>query len=385
MSRQPDDARWPRLPEEAYLLALASLPQMGPSRLAALVGSRPAAEVWHELRRAGRAGERGAARDRAGTAVEQLSAGWARAADRIDVADLWERHLRAGVEVLGTGTPGYPDPFLVEEHPPPLVVQRGERCALEGPRVAIVGTRDCTRYGRDVAFELGRELAAAGVRVISGLALGIDGAAHAGALEARAAPPVAVVGSGLDVVYPRRNQSLWRAVADVGLLLCEHPLGTAPVAWHFPARNRLIAALADIVVVVESHARGGALHTATEAAQRGRPVMAVPGSVRSNASEGANRLFEDGAHVCLGPDDVLTLLGLDTPARRRGGSPAPDPDPGDARVLEQMGWEPVALEQLVLRTSLDLGSLTVALDRLEAGGWIARRAGWYERVADGAG
>lgn len=377
----------PGLPEEAYLVALASLPQMGPARLAALIEGRAAREVWRELcatGATGASGADGAVGELLGSTAERVVAGWHRRANEIDVARLWQRHLLAGVEVAGTGSAAYPAPFLDEEHPPPLVVLQGDRGALDGPRVAVVGTRDCTRYGRDVAFELGRELAASGVRVVSGLALGIDGAAHAGALEARAAPPVAVVGSGLDVVYPRRNQSLWRAVADAGLLLSEHPLGTAPAAWHFPARNRLIAALADIVVVVESHARGGALHTATEAAQRGRPVMAVPGSVRSNASEGANRLFDEGAHVCLGPGDVLALLGLDTPARQRGvEGRRPGPDPADACVLEAMGWEPIALERLVLRTGMDLGSLTLALDRLEAAGWVARRAGWYERVADG--
>ncbi|WP_334144651.1 DNA-processing protein DprA [Rhabdothermincola sp.] len=367
------------LPTEAHLLALASLPQMGPARLSALVEAVSPAEAWHELCRGAVPG--GGVRELLGAPGAAVVAAWARRASELDVGELWRHHLEAGVEVCGVSSPAYPEPFRGEEHPPPLVVLRGDRRVLDGPRVAVVGTRDCTRYGRDVAFELGRDLAAAGVRVVSGLALGIDGAAHTGALEARAAPPVAVVGSGLDVVYPRRNHSLWRAVADAGLLISEHPLGTSPAAWHFPARNRLIAALADIVVVVESHARGGALHTATEAAQRGRPVMAVPGSVRAHASEGTNRLFDEGAHVCLGAGDVLALLGLDTPARRRGEDPRPVPEPADARVLEQIGWEPVALEQLVLRTGLELGSLVLALDRLEAAGWVARRAGWFERVA----
>ncbi len=261
-----------------------------------------------------------------------------------------------------------------------MLFQRGDGAALDGPRVAIVGTRDCTRYGRDLAFELGRDLAVEGVRVVSGLALGIDSAAHAGALEADAAPPVGVVGSGLDVVYPRRNASLWRAVGERGVLLTEHPLGRPPAAWHFPARNRIIAAIADVVVVVESHARGGALNTAEHAIDRSTEVMAVPGSVRSEASIGSNRLL-DVAHVCQGVDDIMTLLGLDGGARERGVARREPPSADDAAVLDALEWEPTSLETLVLRTGLALGQLSSALDRLERAGWIARRGSWSERRA----
>src|SRR5262249_38747100 len=149
--------------------------------------------------------------------------------------------------------------------------------------------------GIDVAFELGRDLAAAGVAVVSGLAVGIDASAHAGALHAATSPPIAVVGSGLDVIYPRRNAVLWREVERRGLVLSQAPLGALPEKWRFPARNRLIAALADAVVVVESGTTGGSLHTVTEAVRRDRVVYAVPGPVRSDASAGTNRLLADGA------------------------------------------------------------------------------------------
>jgi DNA processing protein len=245
--------------------------------------------------------------------------------------------------------------------------------------VAVVGTRRCTRYGREVAAELGEGLAAAGVAVVSGLALGIDAAAHVGALRG-GAPPIAVVGCGLDVVYPRANRGLWQQVAATGVVLGEWPLGVAPVAWRFPARNRLIAALADVVVVVESHDRGGSLSTVAEAARRDRPVMAVPGPVRSPASAGANRLLADGCAPVCGLDDVLVALGLSPGRRRPARERRPAPDADGAVVLDALGWQAASLEQLAVRTGLRIGALVVALERLRVLGWIDARDGWFERI-----
>ena len=166
--------------------------------------------------------------------------------------------------------------------------------------------------------------------------MGIDGAAHAGATEVDGAPPVAVVGSGLDVVYPRRHRSLWQLVAERGVVLSEHPLGSAPVAWHFPARNRLIAALADVVVVVESQERGGSMHTVDEAQRRDVDVMAVPGPVTSRASTGTNRLLADGAEVARDATDVLVKLGLGSGSRRATVERRPAPHrarPGGPRCV----------------------------------------------------
>ncbi|MGH9188165.1 MAG: DNA-processing protein DprA, partial [Acidimicrobiales bacterium] len=259
-------------------------------------------------------------------------------------------------------------------------------------RVAIVGTRNCTRYGLDVAFELGRDLAAAGVTVVSGLAVGIDAAAHAGALAGPelaheregppAAPPVAIVGSGLDVVYPRRNASLWRRVETAGAVASEAPLGARPERWRFPARNRLIAALADVVVVVESREWGGSMHTVTEALRRDRVLLAVPGPVRSPASVGTNRLLADGAGPCCGADDVLLALGL-SPATSRAATieTRPAPEPAHRGILDALGWRPALLDQLAVRADVDLGELAVAVATLEAQGWLIRRGSWLERVA----
>jgi DNA processing protein len=369
------------LPDVAWLLALAGLDAMAPSRLRTLTRDRPAVDAWDEIT-AGSA-DRGPLAGRLGPEAATRAARWAAHARRVDVAHVWDRHVEAGVGVAGWRSLGFPPVLADDPEPPAVLVWAGTLDALAGPRVAVVGTRDCSRGGRDVAFELGRDLAASGVRVVSGLALGIDGAAHAGALEAHGAAPVAVVGSGLDVVYPRRNAALWRRVAATGVVLSEYPLGTPAAPWRFPARNRLIAALADVVVVVESHDAGGALITVEEAQRRDRDVMAVPGSVRSPASRGTNQLLLEGAQVCRDADDVLTLLGLDGAASTRRGPDRPAPSGVAALVLDAVGWQPAAPEELLLRTGLSLGDLATHLDRLEEDGWVIRRGGWYERLVDG--
>lgn len=367
------------LPPEAWVVALASLSMMGPARLGALLDGTEPAEAWARVRSGG--AHRGPARRALGAEPEAMASRWAREARALDPAQLWHAHRHAGVGVAIASSATYPMPFRADPDPPPVVFHRGDPDLLAGPRVAVVGTRSCTRYGHDLAFELGRDLAAAGVAVVSGLALGVDGAAHAGALEGAVGPPVGVVGSGLDVVYPRRNGPLWRAVAGAGLLLSEYPLGTPATAWHFPSRNRLIAALADLIVVVESPEKGGAMHTVEEAIRRGHDVLAVPGPVGAPASAGTNKLLFDGCGVVRDAADVLLRLGLSPGGRRRSRESRPRPTGPARAVLAGLGWQPSTLEQLALRTGLDLVELSLALDRLETDGWVARRGGWYERAA----
>ncbi len=361
------------LPVEAWLVALASLPAVGPARLRAMLAIDRPSELWTSLQGppspeiAKVAGKR------------ELYEQWHRTAADLDVARLWTRHREYGVGVAALGTPGYPPVLCDDLDPPAVVFHKGDPQVVHGPRVAIVGTRRCTRYGSDVAFELGRDLALAGVGVVSGLALGIDAAAHAGALDANAAPPVAVVGNGMDRVYPERNRALWRAVADLGVLLGEAPLGAPPERWRFPARNRIIAALADVVVVVESHASGGAMHTVVEAAARNRAVLAVPGPVRSSASDGCHQLLADGCAPCRDGDDVLLALGMS------GAETAPvdsRPDPGTVgqRVLEALGWQPADAEQIKSRTGLTMVQVAGAVEELRVAGWVAVSGRWIERV-----
>jgi DNA processing protein len=219
--------------------------------------------------------------------------------------------------------------------------------------------------------------------VVSGLALGIDGAAHSGALAAGpgAAPPVAVVGSGLDVIYPWRHRKLWEQVAEAGVVLSEAPLGARPEPWRFPVRNRIIASLAEVIVVVESFHTGGSRHTVEAAALRGRTVMAVPGPVRSQASELPNALLAEGCPPARDATDVVVALGL-SPTRPPGGVPdaRAAPTPEAAGVLEAVGWERASFEAVVLASGRSPAEVSLALMHLERDGWVTGSAGWWERT-----
>jgi DNA processing protein len=194
------------------------------------------------------------------------------------------------------------------------------------------------------------------------------------------------VGTGLDVVYPQRHARLWQAVAAGGVIVSEVPLGGGALPWRFPARNRIIAALSDLVVVVESHATGGALHTVDEAIRRDRSVLVVPGSVRSPASAGTNALLHAGFGPARDTDDVLTALGFTAP------EPVPDdraptvtmlatePDPADGALLAVLGGEPVSIDHLAASTGRPLGELALSVLRLEQAGLVSRSGSWVERV-----
>jgi DNA processing protein len=359
---------------------------MGPARLAALLGRWGPAEAWARVIGRRATADPGVARACRPDTPASVGGAWAEAARRTQVAEAWAAHRRAGVEVVLGADPGYPSALATDQEPPAVLFVRGDPGALARRRVAIVGTRQCTAYGIDVARELGCDLASAGVAVVSGLALGIDGAAHAGALAAGGAPPVGVVGSGIDVVYPRRHARLWHEVGASGLLISEAPLGTRPEPWRFPVRNRVIAALAEVVVVVESHAKGGSLHTVEAAMARDRQVMAVPGSVRSPASAFTNALLADGCAPARDATDVLVALGL---AHGAAAEPASDPRcPPHAesqRVLDAIGWEPASLDDVVARSGLGPGPVGLALAQLEGDGWVVSRTGWWERISPPSG
>jgi DNA processing protein len=355
------------LPPEAHAAALAMLPKMGPARLLSLVREHGPAGAWRR------------------TIGGQLGDAWAHASRSIDPVAVLRDHHAAGVGLAALGGAAYPAALADDIEPPAVVFARGDLGCIAPPAVAIIGTRRCTRLGAGIARELGHDLAASGVQVVSGLALGIDGAAHRGALAAGATPPVAVVGSGLDVVYPRANADLWEAVGQAGVVISEAPLGARPEPWRFPARNRIIAGLADVVVVVESHAAGGSLLTVNEAAARDVEVMAVPGSVRSSAAAGTNALLADGRAPVRDADDVLLTLGLMRAARPQTIDRRPEPSGDDAALLGAFEWQPVTAEHLALRTGLSLLVVGLGLARLEADGWIATHGGWYERLASPPG
>ena len=271
------------------------------------------------------------------------------------------------------GRRGYP-PRLAELHdPPPRLFLRGAgRELLDRSAVAIVGARSCSAYGAHVARSLARELAAAGVVVVSGLARGVDAEAHRGALDA-AGPTIAVLGCGVDVDYPRGHADLAARVAETGLVVSEYPPGTEPAPWRFPARNRIIAGLAAATVVVEARERSGALITADFALELGREVFAVPGEITAGLSAGTNRLIRQGAAPLLAADDVFLALGIDPTARR---AHREIPEPGRT-ILAALADMPCSADHLVRLTGLPPAGVAAALVELELAGLVAQAEGVY--------
>jgi DNA processing protein len=364
------------LPPEAYAAALASFPHMSIHRLGALLRHHPPGEAYSVA--LGEHPPRGLIeRVLADTDVRDA---WRRAGRSRSPVKVWERCNRIGVKVLVHGAAGYPALLLDDPLPPPILFAQGDLDLLGGRRVAIVGTRNATSAGRDTAATLGRHLAAANVHVVSGLARGIDGCAHRGALQAGGGGrPIAVVASGHDVVYPREHLALWRGVSEQGLLLSEAPPGTSPEAYRFPLRNRVIAALAEVVVVVESREHGGSLITVNQAIERNVPLMAVPGGVHNRAATGTNQLIRDGAGVVVDATDVLLALAMDH--RRSTGHAVdcrPRPRGVDLSVYESCAGEPRTIDGLVLSCSLSLVDAAMAVARLEQTGWIHQFDGWFE-------
>lgn len=388
------------LPDAAYAAALASFADMTVHRLLALLRQHSPREAF--------AVASGSVPPKEGLVRRVLDdpltgatlrASWQRSACAYSPAAVWERCKALGLEVTVLGDPAHPLPLAHDLLPVPVLFSRGDRSLLAGRRVALVGTRNATASGRTVAGALGAGLARAGVHVVSGLARGIDGAAHRGVVgwldgaggpdtggcsgegRADAGRPIAVVASGLDVVYPREHRSLWQQVGEQGLLLSEHPPGAAPMAHHFPLRNRLVAALSEVVVVVESRERGGSLITVDLATERGVPVMAVPGHIASRASLGTNGLLRDGASPVLDVGDILVALSLDRlpfdlPAVDRRARPRTD----DRVVLQACVEQPRTIGEVARVVDRPLLDVAMALARLEQSGWLHQVDGWYEAL-----
>jgi DNA processing protein len=266
--------------------------------------------------------------------------------------------------------------LLRELHDPPrqLYLRGGPAEVLAGPAVAIVGARSCSSYGAHVARQLARELGGAGVLVVSGLARGVDGEAHRGALES-GGKTVAVLGCGIDRDYPRRHSELAGRIEASGAIVSEYPPGTEPAPWRFPARNRIVAGLSLATVVVEARARSGALITADFALELGREVFAVPGEITAALSAGTNDLLRQGAAPLLTARDVLDALGL-APApkeRRTLSNVATDV----MRLLTDEAREADGLTRASGRTSAEVGA---ALVELELAGLVASSDGLYRAV-----
>jgi DNA processing protein len=273
---------------------------------------------------------------------------------------------------LTLGRPGYPELLAAIYDPPRRLFLRGARPELlDGPCIAIVGARACSPYGAHVARSLGRTLAAEGAVVVSGLARGVDGEAHRGALEASGAT-VAVLGCGIDRDYPRAHADLARRIAENGVIASEYPPGVQPAPWRFPARNRIVAGLSRAVVVIEARERSGALITAEFALEEGREVLAVPGEITSALSAGTNALLRQGAAPLLAPEDALAAVGLEVPRARPAG---PEGAPG--AVLAALADAPDDIDGLSRRTGRPPAELAAILTVLELEGHVRNADGFY--------
>lgn len=365
------------------LAVLAGLPLMGPRRLRVLLSHlEPGAALDGLARRRSRRLPAHLAQ----LYTPELLDRWASVLDQEgQVEAALGTCRRLGIHAAAFGDPEYPAVLLADPLPPAVLFWRGDLDLLTRRRVAVIGTRHPTRSGLATAGVLAQQLAEAGVAVVSGLARGIDGAAHRGALSAKG-PVIAVVGNGPDRPYPQAHRNLWEQVCAEGVLVSEWPPGTGPEAFRFPMRNRILAALSEVVVVVESRESGGSLSTVREAAQRGITVMAVPGSVHARASAGTNQLLCDGAPPVTQCDDVLVALGLHS-ARRSDTShdPRPAVDARGARVMEVCRQRPSTLDDLCRSLGMPIGEVALCVARLERDGWVGESGGWIEVLGPWAG
>lgn len=356
----------------AALIALAALPAMTPRRLHIILEHHSAVDALDRLQRGV-----GFAPDVEPKELGEMFAALRTQAKVVDPEQVLEGCAAQRVEVVTHIDPTYPALLAGDPFPPAVIFVRGRLDVLAARRVAIVGTRNATAAGRATAFELGEALAHNRVAVVSGLARGIDGAAHRG-VRSGGGHAIGVVGNGLDSPYPKQNSDIWQWVGDHGLLISEWPPGSPPNDFHFPLRNRIIAALGEVLVVVESRERGGSLITAKAASDRGITVMAVPGSTRTPACEGTNKLLVEFAPPVTCVDDVLVALGLD---HSRDLGPAALVGPADSTsrgVLSLCADRPHTLDMIGLALGVSVSEAAVAATRLEQLGLVIDTGGWFE-------
>ena len=292
----------------------------------------------------------------------------------VDLDQFYEKIQKHGIEVLTWQDEAYPVRLREINQPPPVLYLKGKYQAEDAWGVAIVGTRRATAYGQRVAAELAGYLAQNGVTVISGLARGIDAAAHLAALTA-GGRTIAVLGNGVDRVYPPEHRGLSEQVIASGCLLSDYAPGTPPDSANFPPRNRIISGLSLATVVVEAGETSGALITATFAAEQGRDVFAVPGSIYAVQSKGANRLIENGAHPLLEMKDVLEVMNLTQVSEQRSARQVLPEDPIEARLYQALADEPTHIDEICAQVGLPIESVSPALAMMELKGFVRQIGG----------
>jgi len=343
---------------QLYWAALGSVPAIARHLVALGAGSLPPADIWSRL-------IRGSSRS-AGLNPE-ISRRLSDAARTVDLEGLRSSLDLPGLQVVGWDDPRYPPRLREAEPPVPALYALGDPALLQRPSVAVVGTRKASGYGLAVAEDLARALGEAGLTVISGLAKGIDSAAHTGAVGTRGGT-VAVLGCGVDRCYPASGRSLYRRIRQNDLLVAERPPGSEPLKWHFPARNRIIAALGQALVLVEAGERSGATITVDMAIDLGREVYCVPGSIFSPSSRGPHRLIKEGARLLESAAEILDELGLERPAAAE--KPTGGLSLAEGVTLGAVGWYPTDLDEVIVASGLAGGEAVGCLALLEIKGYV---------------
>lgn len=348
--------------EAIHYLLFSLVPEIGSRRLMRLVQAfGTAVEAWQ----ASESALQSAGLER--RPLEQLL----HARKQLNAEVEWEKVQRAGARVITLRDDEYPPSLRSLGDAPPVLYIKGTLLPDDQRAIGIVGTRKATPYGRDIAAQFSKVLASHRVAVISGLAHGIDAAAHRGALEGHGRT-IAVLGNGIDTVYPPDHRELAKAITGQGALITEFPIGAKPEARHFPRRNRLISGLALGILVVEAPLQSGALITADFAIEQGREVFAVPGSIHSHASSGTNRLIQEGAKLVTSVEDILEELNIAHEKRQThqvAREVSPD-SPLEAEILKHLSADPLHIDDLVRLAGLPVSTVNSMLTILELKGAV---------------
>ncbi len=288
-----------------------------------------------------------------------------------------ENFLQVRSQVLYTWEDeGYPQRLKEIDQPPPVLYVRGSLLPEDNWAVAIVGTRRVTSYGRQVAENVSAFLARNGITVVSGLARGVDAIAHKAALE-NGGRSIAVLGSGVDHIYPPENRKLAEELMNSGALVSDYALGTPPESLNFPPRNRIISGLAQAVVIVEAGERSGALITASFAADQGREVFAVPGNINAPHSKGTNRLIQQGAHPLVDPQEILEILNMSMVSQHQVARSVLPADATEATLLRTISQEPLHIDEICYHVAMPIEKVTATLALMELKGMVRQLGGMH--------
>jgi DNA processing protein len=294
----------------------------------------------------------------------------------VSLDEIWDRLQSHAIEVLTWEDDSYPKRLMEIDQPPPVLYVRGDLLPQDEFAVAIVGTRRVTAYGRQVAENVGAFLARNGLTIISGMARGVDAVAHRAALDA-GGRTLAVLGNGVDRIYPPEHRKLADMIIQNGALISDYPLGTPPDSMNFPARNRIISGLAQAVVIIEAGDRSGALITAGFAADQGRDVFAVPGNINAPQSVGTNRLIQQGAHPLVDPQEILETLNLTLVNQHQVARVILPADANEAQLLRVISQEPLHIDEICNQTAMPIETITATLTMMELKGMVRQVGGMH--------